>query len=57
MWPKNILGLCLDHVLTISTFSTTVRLIELATFWSMATMELCGDLLQPWEQLKTPGLV
>ena len=51
------MGLCLDHVLTVSTFSTTIRLIELATFWSMDTMELCGDQLHPGEKLETPGLV
>ena len=47
----------LNHVLTISTFSTTVTLIKLAKFCSMDTLDLCGDLLLPGEHPETPGLV
>ena len=38
-------------------FSTTATLLELANFFSMDTMKLCGDILQSGGQLETPGLV
>ena len=38
-------------------FSTTAAFLELAKFFSMDTLEFCGDLLQPGGQLETPGLV
>ena len=31
--------------------------LELAKFCSMHTLEMCGDIFQPGEQLETPGLV
>ena len=37
--------------------STEVTLSKVAKFGSMDIAELHGDILQPWGQLETPGLV
>ena len=36
---------------------TNAKSLEFVRFFSIDTLELYGDILQPWGQLETPGLV